>query len=114
MGVCDPAALLTQALAHYSLRAGGDVKADISLLPLAWIQLARSALIDGAARRTPSQLVILININVNNTQTACWRTNKHVNNASTHSDVLDGVESGEEGEERHIYHLRAQSVKQGC
>lgn len=63
-----------------------DTNADISLVPLASIQLARPGLIDGAARWTQSQLVILININVNNTQTACWRTNKHVNNASTRSD----------------------------
>lgn len=88
------------------------LKQTISVLPLAWIQLARPGLIDGAARRTPSQLVILININVNNTQTACWRTNKHVNNASTRSDVLDWMVIGGEGRDAHthihtnVFHLR--------
>lgn len=40
---------------------------------------------------------LLINIRINNTQTAWWRTNKHVNNASRRSDVPDGVK------ERHVY-----------
>lgn len=69
---------------------------------------------DGAARRTPSQLVILINIHVNNTQTACWRTNKHVNNASTRSDVLDGVVIGEEGMERRTFISPQRSDQHVC
>lgn len=59
--------------------------------------------VDGAARWTPSQLVVLININANNTRAACWRTNKHVNNAATCSDTLDRVAICERVKDLHVY-----------
>lgn len=104
----DLAGTATQALARYLTplcELAAHVKADISLLPLARIQLARPDAIDGAARRNPSQSGVLIDINVNNSGAACRGTNKHVNNASTRPDVLDKAVLGGDGKVRDTHYL---------